>query len=303
MSQQSCSACNDLREYAPEFVVNGVTDNVCESLQANTGLNPNLETKHKDCEDLHDVNDCLVGNMDDEVEEFEVCDWKDFMHQFIPNLYETLKAMICAICGLWKAVTISSYVGVLQLHRTSQGLWNLDPSYSDGESGYHSVNPPFQTATLTGTLPSGVLAAASDYKSVKVNNTTGIPLLVNATFNCSIRTNQNIACCFIVVTRDGVAVGQTPFVASNTYDQQVAIEPFILNAGASTTLSWYFAVGHKNNWYAKAFGINNGYDFPDSSALADAEIQCCLENNTSAADNQQSYFDVQVTGIPQGFNR
>lgn len=292
MSQQSCSACNDLREYAPEFVVNGVTDNVCESLQANTGLNPNLDTKHTDCEDLHDVNDCLVGNMDDEVEEFEVCDWKDFMHQFIPNLYETLKAMICAICGLWKAITISSYVGVLQLHRTSQGLWDIS---NPADGNVHTVVPSFQTANLTGTLPSGVLSAASDYKSVKVNNTTSIPLLVNATFNCSIRTNQNIACCFIVVTRDGVCVGQTPFITPNTYDQQVAIEPFILPKGSSTTLSWYFAVGVKNKWYYEQFGLRSGE--------SNAEIQCCLEKNEAAADNQQSYFDVTVTGIPQGFNR
>lgn len=295
MSQQSCSACNDLREYAPEFVVNGVTDNVCQSLQANTGLNPNLDTKHTDCEDLHDVNDCLVGNMDDEVEEFEVCDWKDFMHQFIPNLYETLKAMICAICGLWKAITISSYVGVLQLHRTSQGLWNIDPTYSNPDTeAIHKLVPAFQTSKLTGTLPSGVLTAASDYKSVRINNTTDIPLLVNATFNCSIRTTQNIACCFIVVTKDNVAVGQTPFITPNTYDQQVAIEPFILPKGSSTTLSWYFAVGKKNNWYISQFGTK------DDVA---AEIQCCLEKNEAAADNQQSYFDVTVTGIPQGFNR
>lgn len=102
MSQQSCSACNDLREYAPEFVVNGVTDNVCDNLNENKGLS-DVED-HDDCSDLHDVNDCLIGNMQDEVEGFDVCEWKEFMHQYIPNNYETLKAMICSMCGLWSSV-------------------------------------------------------------------------------------------------------------------------------------------------------------------------------------------------------
>ncbi len=103
MSQQSCTACNDLREYAPEFVVNGVTDDVCSHLANNEGLSG--ADDHTNCDDLHDVNDCLIGNMDDEVEGFEVCDWKDFMHQYIPNNYETLKAMICSMCGLWCSLT------------------------------------------------------------------------------------------------------------------------------------------------------------------------------------------------------
>lgn len=99
MSSKSCTACNDLREYAPDFVLNGVTDTVCENLANNEGLSG--ADGHVDCDDLHDVNDCLIANMDDEVESFDVCEWKDFMHQYIPNNYETLKAIICSICGQW----------------------------------------------------------------------------------------------------------------------------------------------------------------------------------------------------------
>lgn len=102
MSQQSCSACNDLREYAPEFVVNGVTDGVGEHLKQDEGLSGAEE--HNDCEDLMDVNDCLIGNMQDVLDGYEVCDWKDFMGTFIGNLYETLKAMIYSTCGQWCAI-------------------------------------------------------------------------------------------------------------------------------------------------------------------------------------------------------
>lgn len=95
----NCSSCNDLRENAPEFVLNGVTDTVCTSLKNDTGFNPSNDTT--DCDDLNDANDCLIGNMEDEVEAYDVCDWKEFMKRFIPNVYNVIKAMICAICGLW----------------------------------------------------------------------------------------------------------------------------------------------------------------------------------------------------------
>lgn len=96
-----CSACEELREKAPNFVQNGVTSTECASLKNDTGFNPNLTTLHTDCEDLDTANDCLVGMMDGEIEKYEACDWQKFMHKFIPNLYYLLKSGICAICGIW----------------------------------------------------------------------------------------------------------------------------------------------------------------------------------------------------------
>lgn len=101
MSQPSCDACSNLREYNAQFIMNGVSDSVAESLQNNTGFNSCLDELHTDCEDLNDANDCLLGHMDDDVDNFEVCDWKDFMHNLLPNLYEVIKAIIAAVCGLW----------------------------------------------------------------------------------------------------------------------------------------------------------------------------------------------------------
>lgn len=99
----NCAACDDLRQTSPEFVVNGLTEDMCESLQNNTGLNPtlDLQNQHNDCEDLNDLNDCLIGNMEKEVSAYQICDWKTFMKNFIPNLWTMLKAMICSICGMW----------------------------------------------------------------------------------------------------------------------------------------------------------------------------------------------------------
>lgn len=101
MATIDCSACEDLQRDAPDFVENGVTSTICNSLKNDTGFNPSLTVQHTDCEDLDTANDCLIGMMDSAVEKFEPCDWQPFMHRFIPNLHQFLKAQICAICGIW----------------------------------------------------------------------------------------------------------------------------------------------------------------------------------------------------------
>lgn len=98
----NCRACQDLKDNAPEFVVNGVTTNVCTSLKNNTGLNPG--NSNDDCEDTADAIDCLVTNMADEVEAYDVCDWKDFMKKFIPNLSNVLHVIRCTVCGVWAKI-------------------------------------------------------------------------------------------------------------------------------------------------------------------------------------------------------
>lgn len=100
MGSKDCKACSDLQEYCADFVANDVTENVCNSLKNNTGMNPS--SGHDDCTDLHNANDCLVGNMEDMVDAYQVCDWKEFTASLIHNIWKVLKAMICAICGLWK---------------------------------------------------------------------------------------------------------------------------------------------------------------------------------------------------------
>lgn len=99
---KNCDACSDLQENSPEFVLNGVTDNVYNSIINDTGFNPS--SGHNDCTDLNNANDCLIGNMEDEVDSYDVCDWKLFMPDFIHNLWTTLKATIASICGLWTKV-------------------------------------------------------------------------------------------------------------------------------------------------------------------------------------------------------
>lgn len=96
----NCAACDELREHAADFVTNGVTDKVAESLESNNGLN--IDEESTNCEDLNNANDCLIERMAEEVSSYADCDWKDFMRNFIPNLHQLLKAMITSECGLWE---------------------------------------------------------------------------------------------------------------------------------------------------------------------------------------------------------
>lgn len=97
MANKSCSACDELRNDAPNFVINGLTDTECTSLKNNTGLSPS--NSNDNCTDLNNMNDCLVGNMADTVDAYGLCDWRTFMKKLIPNIWTVAKSIICAICG------------------------------------------------------------------------------------------------------------------------------------------------------------------------------------------------------------
>lgn len=113
MANISCSSCEDIRQTDPNLIVNGFTDTECASLKNDTGLVPS--SGHNDCTDLNNLNDCLVGNEATEVDAYDVCDWKTFMKKFIPNVWTTIKAVICAICGLWTNIhNILSMIEKLQ---------------------------------------------------------------------------------------------------------------------------------------------------------------------------------------------
>lgn len=97
MANIQCDACESLREKAPNIIINGFTDTECENLANGKGLNGNQDGN---CEDLHDMNDCLVGFMETEVDAYESCDWKKFAKRFIPNVWATLKGIVCSMCGI-----------------------------------------------------------------------------------------------------------------------------------------------------------------------------------------------------------
>lgn len=123
MSLLNCSSCDDLRRDAPHFMAAGLTETECTSLKNNTGLS--TTNGNNSCTDLDNMNDCLVGNMAAEASSYQTCDWKEFMKQFIPNIWTVFKGIICTICGLWSRVscTYSSLVKLVnKLAETTAGV-------------------------------------------------------------------------------------------------------------------------------------------------------------------------------------
>lgn len=132
-SNVDCSACTELKKNAGEFVERGVTSTVCNSLKNDTGLNPTLTTLHNDCEDLDTATDCMIGMMEKEIDSYDLCDWKDFMKKFINNLTQVLKAIICAICGLWTNVH-NLWTKVNCVYNAIKNLVNILNSTTSGTS-------------------------------------------------------------------------------------------------------------------------------------------------------------------------
>lgn len=121
MSENNCSVCEDLKQADPNLVVNGIGTTECASLRNDTGLSPS--SGHDDCDDLNLLNDCLVGRMDKELNAYNSCDWKEFMHNFIPNVWTAFKALICAICGLWTNVH-NIWTSITQISASITDIYN-----------------------------------------------------------------------------------------------------------------------------------------------------------------------------------
>ena len=99
MALLDCSACEELRQDAPSLIVNGLSSTEIASLKNNTGYNASSD--NTDCTDLENAVDCLIGRMTSELDAYDVCDWKEFMNNYLPNHWTVDRSMVAAICGLW----------------------------------------------------------------------------------------------------------------------------------------------------------------------------------------------------------
>lgn len=136
------NACEELCEIAPEFAESGVTDAICASLQANTGLNPYAAVLSDNITDLPIAIDCLIGRLDDEVDCYDTCDWKAFMHNMIPRFYTMMKAFVCAETGLWEKAVASCEQIQMQQEIGVEIVKQL-PSTDIGAKFESAGTPPF----------------------------------------------------------------------------------------------------------------------------------------------------------------
>lgn len=154
MADLNCMACEEIRQEVPELVTDGFTEEMCASFKNDTGLNPS--SGHDDCEDLNNLNDCLIGNMETEIDLYDTCEWKPFTKKFIDNLWTTLKAMICAICGLW--TNIHNVWRYAKSYRLTGNGNTITLTAEDGSHGSHTIpefTPTMNTRTTDGYVEKG----------------------------------------------------------------------------------------------------------------------------------------------------
>lgn len=185
MAVTNCSACADLRDTAPELIVNGLTDDMITSLENNTGLV--TSDANDDCTDLNNMADCLVGNMASEVDAYAVCDWKDFAKTFIPNLWTNFKGIIASICGLWTHVE--------SIEGTQSDMCKLLDQIANPSLAAYGILPLAETdaqkARRCGTATSAVVKMPDD-----------------GTLNVYTKAGQNIGIAYASMTLTGCTSGK-----------------------------------------------------------------------------------------------
>lgn len=100
--QDTCLACQNLEDYAYDFVTNGLDDDMRESMKDDKGLIK--ENNHNDCQDLNDMNDCLIGGMIEKLPSYNSCDLDQALQDVMTNMYNLLGAIIASDCGQWENI-------------------------------------------------------------------------------------------------------------------------------------------------------------------------------------------------------
>lgn len=98
-----CKACEDLDTYAPDFVIKGVTEQMCANLEANQGL---MNKGRKNCTDLHNANDCLIGGIAEKAPSYNSCNPNQMVEDLAKNTMHVLDMLICSDCGQWKQIEL-----------------------------------------------------------------------------------------------------------------------------------------------------------------------------------------------------
>ena len=96
-----CKTCEDLQQYSPDFVANGVTDGMCSNLESNTGL---MNNGRENCTDLHNANDCLIGGIAEKATSYNPCDPNKMIEDLAKNTMHVIDMLICSDCGQWNEI-------------------------------------------------------------------------------------------------------------------------------------------------------------------------------------------------------
>lgn len=123
-----CDACAQLRDFAEELLLLGVTDKSCNSLKVDTGLNPDLSVLHNNCDDLGIMNDCLIAMFSQTISSYDDCDYKAALVNALNNIHTMNTAILCGDCGQWEQIWL--------LWEEIRNLYELINAISGGNYSY-----------------------------------------------------------------------------------------------------------------------------------------------------------------------
>lgn len=96
-----------IRNGDDDFCFIEITNKICESLQNDEGINPSVKHSNTDCDDLTSLNDLASAKLHNALMVLNLCDvdeYKCWLDSLISWQWNVDKALICAICGLWKNI-------------------------------------------------------------------------------------------------------------------------------------------------------------------------------------------------------
>ena len=97
-----CASCNTLKTEYPDFIANGLDEEMCANLANNQGLD---ETKCvNNCEVMHDIANCLIGGFIESIDNYDFCDTKEMMKHFAVNMLNVIDVLLCSHCGQWEQI-------------------------------------------------------------------------------------------------------------------------------------------------------------------------------------------------------
>lgn len=98
---------NDIRNGDTNYCFTTITDKICENLMNDEGIHPSATHSNTDCDDLKSLNDLATGSLNNALMALDICDvdaYKCWLDSLLDWQWNVDKAIICAICGLWKIV-------------------------------------------------------------------------------------------------------------------------------------------------------------------------------------------------------
>lgn len=97
-----CNSCEQLEKYNFDFVQKGITDDMRASLKKDKGLKES--NGFNNCQDLNDMNDCLIGGMVERIPSYNSCDLDSALMESLNNIMQMLDAIISGDSGQWENV-------------------------------------------------------------------------------------------------------------------------------------------------------------------------------------------------------